>query len=127
MYSERMPPHDIDAEQAVLGSLLIDPEAIFKVVAVVNAGDFFLEKHSRTYQACLALYDRNEGINPITVGYELGRRGQLEAIGGSAFLSDLVLRTPTSVGVEYYAHIVSRLGTMRDLISAANDIASIGY
>ncbi len=127
MYSERMPPHDIDAEQAVLGSLLIDPEAIFKVMNLLEAEHFFLEKNRETYQACLALYDRNEGVNPITVGHELGRRGRLEVVGGSAFLSDLVLRTPTSVGVEYYAHIVSRLGTMRDLISAANDIAAIGY
>ena len=127
MYSERMPPHDLDAEEAVLGALLIDPEAIFKVVALLKPEDFYREKNRWTYEVCLALYDRNEEVNPITVGHELGRRGRLEAAGGSAFLSDLISRSPTSVGIEHYAQIVSRLSTMRNLISAANQIAAIGY
>ncbi len=127
MYDEKMPPHDIDAEEAVLGSLLIDPEAIFKVVPLLKPEDFYRDKNRWTYEACLALYDRNEVINQITVAYELRRLGRLEAAGGSAFLSDLISRTPTSVGVESYAQNVNRLSTMRNLISAANQIAAIGY
>jgi replicative DNA helicase len=127
MYDQKMPPHDIDAEEAVLGSLLIDPEAISKVVLSLKPEDFHRDKNRWTYEACLALYDRNESVNQITVASELRRRERLEAAGGSAFLSDLISRTPTSVGIESYAQNVNRLSTMRNLISAANQIAAIGY
>jgi replicative DNA helicase len=89
--------------------------------------DFHRDKNRWTYEACLALYDRNESVNQITVASELRRRERLEAAGGSAFLSDLISRTPTSVGIESYAQNVNRLSTMRNLISAANQIAAIGY
>jgi replicative DNA helicase len=127
VYSEQMPPFDLDAEEAVLGSLLIDPEAISKVADFLNAEDFYREKNRWTYEACFNLYGRNEAINQITVAHELGRRGRLEAAGGSAFLSDLISRTPTSVGITSYAQTVSRLSLMRKLLSAANQIAAIGY
>ena len=135
MYSEgvesqsnvKLPPHDLDAEEAVLGSLLIDPEAIFKVVTLLKAEDFYREKNRWTYESCFQLYDRKEAINQITVAHELARKQQLEAAGGAAYLSNLVSQVPTSVHVEYYADIVRRLSTMRRLISASNQIAAIGY
>jgi len=147
MYSEgvesqsnvKLPPHDLDAEEAVLGSLLIDPEAIFKVVTLLKADDFYRvvtllkaddfyrEKNRWTYESCFQLYDRKEAINQITVAHELARKQQLEAAGGAAYLSNLVSQVPTSVHAEYYADIVRRLSTMRRLISASNQIAAIGY
>ncbi len=123
----KLPPHDLDAEEAVLGSLLIDPEAIFKTVAVLKAEDFYREKNRWTYEGCQQLYDRKEAINQITIAHELARRQQLEAAGGAAYLSHLVSQVPTSVHVEHYANIVFRLSMMRQIITASNQIASIGY
>ncbi|TET75877.1 MAG: replicative DNA helicase [Dehalococcoidia bacterium] len=123
----KLPPHDLDAEEAVLGSLLIDPEAMFKVVTFLKAEDFYREKNRWTYESCLQLYDRKEAINQITVAHELARQQQLEAAGGAAYLSHLVSQVPTSVHVEYYSNIVRRLSMMRRLISASNQIAAIGY
>lgn len=123
----KLPPHDLDAEEAVLGSLLIDPEAIFKVVTLLKAEDFYREKNRWTYESCQQLYDRKEALNQITVAHELARRQQLEAAGGAAYLSHLVSQVPTSVHVEYYSNIVRRLSMMRQLISASNQIAAIGY
>src|SRR4030043_209392 len=123
----KMPPHDLDAEEAVLGSLLIDPEAIFKIVTLLRPEDFYREKNRWTYECCLALSERHEALNQITVANELSRQQKLEAAGGAAYLSHLVYQVPTSVHAEYYANIVHRLAVMRRLISASNQIASIGY
>jgi replicative DNA helicase len=123
----KLPPHDLDAEEAVLGSLLIDPEAIFKVVTLLKAEDFYREKNRWTYESCHQLYERKEAINQITVAHELARRQQLEAAGGAAYLSHLISQVPTSVHVEFYSNIVRRLSMMRQLIAASNQIAGIGY
>ncbi len=123
----KLPPHDLDAEEAVLGSLLIDPEAIFKVVTLLKADDFYREKNRWTYESCHQLYERREAINQITVAHELARRQQLEAAGGAAYLSHLISQVPTSVHVEFYSNIVRRLSMMRQLIMASNQIAGIGY
>ena len=127
MNDDRMPPHDLDAEEAVLGSLLIDDEAIFKVTNLLTPDDFYRDKNQWVYDACASLYERNEAINQITVAHELGRRDRLEAIGGSAYLSNLIMNVPTSVHIEYYAGIVHRLSVMRSLIATAGHIANIGY
>jgi replicative DNA helicase len=127
MYKEKLPPHDADAEEAVIGSLLIDPEAIYRTTILLNPEDFYLERARGTYEACLSLYQRNEAINQITVAQDLARREKLEGIGGTAYLSHLVATVPTSLHVEYYAQIVHRLSTMRQLINAAGQIAAIGY
>ena len=71
MNGDRLPPHDLDAEEAVLGSLLIDPEAIFKIAALLRAEDFYREKNQWTYESCLSLYERREAVNQITVAHEL--------------------------------------------------------
>ncbi len=124
---EKLPPHDIEAEEAVIASLLVDPEAIFKVAPRLKAEDFFREKNAWVYEACRALWDRNESLNQITVSHELGRRGRLEDIGGAAYLSRLVTQLATSVGVEHYAGIVQRDAIYRRLISASGQIAAIAY
>ena len=127
MAQERLPPHDIEAEEAVIGSLLIDPEAILKVAIFLKAEDFFDETNQVVYQACLSLYQRNEVINQITVAHELMRQSRLEQIGGAAYLSHLISIVPTSLHVEHYAQIVSNMALMRRLIAAAGQIAAIGY
>ena len=127
MNSDKLPPHDIDAEEAVIGSLLIDGAAIHKIAAFLQASDFYSERNSLIYGACLSLYQREEAINQITVAQELDRGEKLEACGGAAFLSRLIAICPTSLDIEDYAQIVYRLSTMRRLISAAGQIADIGY
>jgi len=127
VYGEKLPPHDIDAEEAVNGSLLIDGTAIYKIAAFLNQPDFYSEQNQLVYGACLSLYQRNEAINQITVAQELDRRGKLEACGGAAYLSHLISIVPTSLDIENYAQIVYRLSLMRHLISAAGQIAAIGY
>jgi len=128
MAQEKLPPHDIEAEEAVIGSLLIDPEAILKVATFLKPEDFFDEISRIIYQACFSLYQRSdEVINQITVAHELMRQNKLEEIGGAAYLSHLISIVPTSLHVEYYAQIVSNMAIMRRLISAAGQIAAIGY
>ncbi len=127
MAEERLPPHDIEAEEAVLGSLLIDPDAILKVAVTLRPEDFFSETNQMIYQACLSLYQRNEAINQITVAHELMRQNKLEQVGGAAFLSHLISNVPTSLHVEYYAQIVSDTSVMRRLIAAARQIEALGY
>ncbi|MFC1940796.1 replicative DNA helicase [Chloroflexota bacterium] len=130
MYSEKLPPHDIDAEEAVIGSLLIEGDAIYKIAYLLEQSeqsDFYHEQTRWLYEACLSLYKRPEAINQITVAQELDRQGKLEACGGAAYLSHLVSIVPTSLDIEHYAQIVYRLSVKRRLIAAADKIAAIGY
>ncbi len=129
MNGEKLPPHDIDAEEAVIGSLLIDGAAIFKIATFLQSTDFYHEQNQLVYRACLSLYQRPEPtpINQITVAQELDRQGKLEACGGTAYLSHLVSIVPTSLDIEHYAQIVYRLAISRRLIDAARKIEAIGY
>ena len=122
-----MPPHDIEAEEAVIGSILIDPDAILRVQSSLTAEDFLSETNRAIYQACVSLYQRNEVINQITVAHELMRQDKLEQVGGAAFLSHLIGNVPTSLHAEYYAQIVSNTAIMRRLIGAAGQIEALGY
>jgi replicative DNA helicase len=127
MTTDRLPPHDIEAEEAVLGSLLVDSGAINKITTIVTPEDFYREKNLWVYQSCCDLYERNEAIDQVTVAHELSRAARLDAVGGAAYLSHLVSNVATSVHIEHYANIVHRLSVMRGLISAASQIESIGY
>ena len=127
MPNEKLPPHDIDAEESVNGSLLIDGKAIYDIAVLLRAEDFYSEQNRWIYDACLSLYQRNEAINQITVAQELDRQGKLEKCGGGAYLSHLISVVPTSLDIEHYARIVYRLSIMRQLIFAADKIARIGY
>ncbi len=124
---EQLPPHDIQAEESVVASLMVDDEAINKVAPILRPNDFFREANGWTYDACLALWERNESINQVTVAHELDRRGRLEEVGGLTFLSELVLNLPTPVGVEHYAGIVKRDATYRQMIGVATSIAQMAY
>ncbi len=124
---EKLPPHDIEAEEALLGSLLIDPDAILRVVTFLKVEDFYDEVNASIYGACVNLYGRSEAINQITVAHELMRLGRLEESGGASNLNRLIAGVPTSLHVEFYGRIVERMSLMRKLIVAGRRIASIGY
>ncbi len=127
MLPDRIPPHDEAAEEAVLGSILVDGEIIARLVPVVKPEDFYRERNRWTYEACLALFQRGIPIDQISVAHELAGQGRLDPAGGPAFLSHLVASVPTSVYAEHYAAIVGRPSTMRSLIRAASEITSLGY
>jgi len=127
MTSDNLPPNDIEAEKAVIGSLLVDGEAMFSVATSLEPKDFFGQENQWAYDACFSLYQRSEAINQITVAHELAQRGKLEEVGGAAYLSHLLSTVPTSLHIVDYAQIVSRLSVMRRLISAASQISAIGY
>lgn len=127
MYAERLPPHDVEVEESLIGSILIDGESITKITSFLKIGDIYSEKNRWCYEACLALFDRNEGINQVSVAHELSIQDRLEGIGGTPYLSHLVQVVPTSVHIEHYARIVHRTSLMRQIIRAGGEIAAIGY
>lgn len=127
MAESKLPPYDIDAEESVNGSLLIDGKAIYDIAIILKAEDFYSEQNRWIYQACLSLYHNDVAINQITVAQELDRQGTLEKCGGAAYLSHLISVVPTSLDIVHYANIVYRLSIMRQLISAADNISQIGY
>lgn len=124
---EKTVPHNIEAEEAVLGALLIDSEAIAKVAPFLRPEDFYREKNRILYEVRLELYNRHEPGDFVTMCDEIERRGKLEEAGGASYLASLVSAVPTAVHVEYYGRIVERCSIMRKLISAAGQIAGIGY
>ncbi len=127
MASDQLLPHDVDAEEAVLGSLFIDPDAILSVSLTLKPQEFYRERNGWIFGACLALYEKGEAINQVTVAHRLSQDGRLEDIGGPAYLSYLVSRVPTPFHVEHYGEIVHQTAFMRRLIEAGGKIAAIGY
>ncbi|MYH62986.1 MAG: replicative DNA helicase [Caldilineaceae bacterium SB0675_bin_29] len=120
-------PANVEAEQAVLGSLLIDPDAIVKVSTTLRDVDFYREPHQWIFRALLALHERREPADFVTLVDELERNEQLEEIGGPAYITQLINSTPTAIYADYYARIVERTATLRRLIGAANQIAELAY
>lgn len=116
-----------EAEESVIGSLLIDPDAILFVQEIIGAADFYIRRLGWIYQAVLDLHRRNVPADMVTLADELNRRRQLDEIGGVAYLTDLTTRTPTSIHAAYYAGIVKRASTMRRLEKAAGQIAVIAH
>ncbi|HEY66403.1 MAG TPA: replicative DNA helicase [Caldilineae bacterium] len=125
--TDRLVPANIEAEEAVLGSILIDPDAIIKIAPSLYPEDFYLEKHRWIYQAALDLHERRQPVDFVTLCDELERRGQLHEVGGPAYITELVNVVPTAIHVEHYAQIVERTATLRRLISAAGQIAQLAY
>ena len=127
MVLDKLPPHDIAAEEAVVAACLVDSEAVHRIAPHLRPDDFFREKNGWLFEAVLALWDRNQAINQITVAHELARRDRLEPIGGVAYLAQIIADLPTVVGIEYYAQIVARDATYRRMIQAAGQIAQMAY
>jgi replicative DNA helicase len=124
---ERMPPHSVEAEEAVLGSILIDPEAIFRVSSFLKSEDFYIVKNQWVWQACMALHERREPIDFVTLTRELEAREQLSEIGGAAYVSHLINVVPTAIHAEGYGRIVERSALRRRLLDAASTIAQLAY
>jgi replicative DNA helicase len=118
-------PANPEAEEAVLGALLIDPDAVIKVASFLRADDFYRERNGWVYQAVLDLHEQRQPADFLTLVDELERRDQLQQVGGATYITSLINNVPSAVHVEFYAHIVERTATLRRLIGAASQIASI--
>ncbi len=127
MAEERLPPQNVDAEQSVLGSILIDRDAVVRVAGFLRPEDFYREAHRTIYQATLDLFERREPADFVLLCDELERRGRLEQIGGPGYLTSLINMVPTAVNVEFYGHVVERCAVLRRLISAGGQIAGVAY
>ena len=126
-YEERQLPYDLGAEQAVLGSLLIDSEAVFLVMHVLRPEDFHRARNNYCYAACLEVAANGDAIDQITVARALARRDVLEEVGGLPYLGELIAETPTSVNVEHYAAIVADTASRRRLITAGMKVTELGF
>jgi replicative DNA helicase len=121
------PPHSVDAERGVLGSILIDHEGIVQVANMLTAEDFYDPSHSIVYSAVLDLFARNRPIDSITVREVIDDQKKLESIGGNAFLAELMSSVFTSANIWQYAQIVKNKSVLRKLIRAGNEIIMNGY
>ncbi len=124
---EKLLPQNIEAECGVLGSIIIDPEAIVQVSDFLHADDFYRDAHNTIYEVILQLYEEHEPADFITICDELERRNKLEEVGGASYITSLINQVPTSGNVEFYARIVERTAILRRLIHAAGQIAAIAY
>ena len=124
---EKVPPHNLEAEESVLGSMMLSPEAIAEVTEVVEADDFYRSSHRRIYESLLTVYARGEPVDAITAVEELKRRDLLEGVGGPLRIHELVEGVPTPAGAAYYARIISELALLRRLIHAASEIMEMAY
>jgi replicative DNA helicase len=124
---ERTVPNNIEAEESVLGSLLIDPEALFRVASFLKPEDFYLRKNGWIYEAILTLHERRLPIDFVTLCTELEAREQLEEVGGAAYITQLVNTVPSAINVEAYGRLVEHTAVRRRLIGAAGDIVQLAY
>ena len=124
---ERMPPHDVPAEQCVLGGMLLSKDAISDVIEVIRPGDHYRPAHQVVHEAILDLYARGEPADAITVANELTRRGDLQRIGGAPYLHTLIASVPTAANAGYYARIVRERAILRRLVEAGTRIVQMGY
>ena len=124
---DKMIPQNVEAEEAVLGSLLIDPEALFRVSPFLKGDDFYIQKNAWIYEAILALHERREPLDFVTLCDELERREQLAEVGGAAYITRLINAVPSAIHVEAYGHIVEQAAIRRRLINTASQIAQLAY
>jgi len=123
----RIPPQNIEAESALLGSIMLRPEAINEVFDFVRADSFYSEKHKIVFQTMLELFSKSTPIDLLSVSSRLQERGLLEQIGGSSFLAELVQGVPSSTNAKHYSEIVQKKHMMRNLIRAAEYISELGF
>ncbi|MFA5881091.1 MAG: replicative DNA helicase [Eubacteriales bacterium] len=124
---EKIPPQNLDAEQSVLGAMLIDHEAVAKAIETLRPQDFYRDANAHIYEAIVNLFDRSEAVDLITLSEELRQSGLLDQVGGVSYVAGLANSVPTSANVEYYARIVQEKSLLRSLISASTRIAQMGY
>ena len=121
------PPQNLEAEEAVLGAMLLSPGAIAAVGEILSAGDFYRESHGIIYKTAIALYSRGEPVDWVTVVDELEKRGDLEAAGGKARVAELAVSVPATANAAHYARIVREMGVLRGLINVGGEVARLGW
>ncbi|MDS1030557.1 replicative DNA helicase [Bacillota bacterium LX-D] len=124
---DRVPPQNLEAEQAVLGSMLLDKEAIYSVMEVLKSEDFYQDSHRIIYEIILELNEQNQAVDLVTLTDELRKNNMLEKVGGVTYVSLLSSVVPTAANARYYAQIVAEKSLLRSLVNAATQIAQIGY
>ena len=124
---ERLPPQSLDAEQAVLGALLVSPDGLSRIVDIIETENFYRKAHQVIYAAMLDLFDHNEPIDIVTVSQYLKDEGKLENVGGRQYITDLALSVATTANLEYYAKVVSEKALLRNLIKAGTEIVGSAY
>ena len=124
---ERLPPQSVEAEQAVLGSVLVNPESISKIIDVLDPEYFYRKSHQVIYAAIVDLFDKSQPIDIVTVSQILKDQGKLDSIGGRQYLTDLAMSIATTANIEYYAKTVSEKSLMRNLIKAGTEIVQTCY
>jgi replicative DNA helicase len=122
-----VPPQNLDAEESVLGAMLLSPGAIGAVSEILDAGDFYRDSHAVVYRAALALYAKGEPVDAITIVDELEERGELETAGGRSRIHELAALVPATANAAHYARIVREMATLRGLVRAGNEIARLGW
>jgi replicative DNA helicase len=123
----KLPPQNIEAEQAVLGGILIDKNAIFRVADTLTPADFYAPAHERIYEAVLELYGKHQPIDVVSVGDRLKERGTLKDIGGSSYLAELTSKIATASHIDHYARLVKEKKVLRDLIQASGEITEHAF
>lgn len=124
---EKITPQNIEAEQSLLGSLLIDKDAVIRVADLVRPEDFYKENHKIIYETMLELFEKREPIDLLSLANRLEERGKLEEVGGRSYLMTLTNSVPTASHVTHYANTVQKKATLRRLIAAAGEISALGY
>lgn len=127
MFLDRIPPQNLEAEQAVLGAILLDGESLVTAMERINSDDFYRTSHQRIFESMLELAEEDEPIDLITLTSKLQNKQQLEEVGGIKYLSELANAVPTAANIDYYAQIVEEKSMLRRLIRAATNIVTDGY
>ncbi|MCK5423170.1 MAG: replicative DNA helicase, partial [Deltaproteobacteria bacterium] len=125
--NHKIPPQNIEAEQSVLGGILLENEAINKVLETLIGDEFYRESHQKIFNSMIGLFEKNEPIDLITLTNVLKSKSQLDNVGGGAYLATLVDSIPTAANIEYYAKIVKEKAILRKLINTATEIVARGY
>ena len=124
--SPHVPPQNLEAEESVLGAMLISPNAIGAVTEILSADDFYRESHGTIFRCCLSLYQGGEPVDAITVVDALEERGELETVGGKGKIHELAALVPATANAAHYARIVREMATLRGLVRAGAEIARLG-
>lgn len=125
--ADRTPPQDVEAEQSVLGGMILSKDAIADVIEIVRGGDFYRPIHVTIFNTILDLYGRGEPADAITVAAALADSGDLGRIGGAPYLHELMTSVPTAANASYYARIVAERAVLRRLVEAGTKIVQLGY
>src|ERR1700758_4708927 len=122
-----VPPQNLEAEESVLGAMMISPGAIGAVSEILDAGDFYRESHAKIYRSALSLYAKGETVDAITLTDQLEGRGDVDAVGGRVRLHELAALVPATANAAHYARIVRETSTLRGLIRAGGEISRLGW